>query len=212
MLDEAGASDTEEPIRAVTCRAIFVDLDRTLIATVLLGKILIQALRRNPLLAAKIPFWMLQGRAATKCRLAELPFAAAANLPYREEIISRIKWLKQQGCHLVLATASPLVIANRVAQELGLFDAVLATDRTCNLKAHKKLRAIEAYCRAAGFEGFAYFGDSRADLPIWEKATHAFAVAPSPRLKRRLRRLGDKVEIITPVPLERINYDSCAAK
>jgi 4-hydroxybenzoate polyprenyltransferase/phosphoserine phosphatase len=181
---------------AAACRAVFVDLDGTLIDTDLLAEMFFQAIKNNPALAAKVPFWLLQGRAEMKCRLAELPFEGMANLPYREEVLARLKQLKQEGGHLVLATASPRALADQVAQELGLFGAVLATDPTCNLKGKKKLQAIETYCREHGFEEFAYFGDSLADIPIWEKATKVLAVAPSARLKVQLKRLGDKVEIV----------------
>ena len=45
---------------------------------------------------------------------------------------------RSEGRKVVLATASHQILADKVAAHLNLFDAVLATDASRNLSAHRK--------------------------------------------------------------------------
>jgi 4-hydroxybenzoate polyprenyltransferase len=124
-----------------------------------------------------------------KCRVFELALPNAATLPYRTEVVDWLQSLKQKGFKVILATASPMRMAQRVADELQLFDGVVATEPTGNLTGQRKLEAIHEYCKAHGFDQFAYLGDSAADLPIWRNSAVVFAVAPGLRLRRKLSKL-----------------------
>lgn len=59
----------------------------------------------------------------------------------------------------------------------------LGSDGNTNLKAGAKLRRIR---EITGGGEFAYAGDSRADLPIWEQASQAILVNCSGRVSERL--------------------------
>ena len=134
-----------------------------------------------------MPFWLLRGRAVLKRALAERIQLDASKLPYRQEVVDLIRQQKGHGCQIVLATANDLLWARPIANHLGLFDDVLASDGQNNLKGEAKLIAIQAYCRKKGFDSFAYMGDSLADIPIWTESAQAYVVAPSRTLLRRLR-------------------------
>ncbi|MEO1113767.1 MAG: prenyltransferase, partial [Pseudomonadota bacterium] len=67
-------------------RAIYVDLDGTLLRTDLLWESLFQALRRNPLIVFSLFGWVLRGIAYTKARLAETAEIDVTVLPFRQEV------------------------------------------------------------------------------------------------------------------------------
>jgi len=163
---------------------LFVDLDHTLIHSDTLIESLFLHLKREPFHLLLLPFWLLRGRAYLKARLAEGIDIDAAHLPYHKELCDDLRRQAEGGRPIYLATASHKCIADQVAAHLGFFSGVLATEGTRNLKSRQKLAAI----RALAPEGFDYAGDSRADLLIWQAASHAIVVGASPALLEQARR------------------------
>jgi len=159
-----------------------VDLDGTLIATDLLWESLCAMIRGRPMDAVRLPFWLLGGRANLKRRIAERVAIDVRTLPYRAEVIGFLKDEKALGRRLVLATAADRRLAEGVAEHLGVFDEVIATDDGRNLKGREKLAALQERFGASGFD---YLGDSPADLPIWEGAREALVVRTSRGTERR---------------------------
>jgi 4-hydroxybenzoate polyprenyltransferase len=193
----------------VASEALFVDLDGTLIASDMVWESLFLAIRRQPLVLFKLLFWLARGRAYMKHKLAERVTPQVNNLPYRQEVIDFLKQQRARGTEVVLATASHQSVAQKVGEHLGLFVDCLGTDGGANLKGSAKLARIEAYCREHGFTEFSYIGDTWADIPIWKRAKHVYAVAPSATLVAALQRLGTSTpEILvrrrsTAIPLLR---------
>jgi 4-hydroxybenzoate polyprenyltransferase len=83
----------------------------------------------------------------------------------------------------VLATAAHRSIAEAVSVHLDIFDEVLVTDGTHNLKGKAKLEAI----RQSLGEQFVYAGNSRADIPIWRACKHAILVGVPSQVARSMR-------------------------
>lgn len=165
-------------------RVLCVDLDGSLIAGDLLYESLMGLLRTRPLEALRIPGWLSQGRACLKRRLAERGGVDAAALPYHEDVIDYLRREKAAGRRLVLATASDEGPARLVADHLGLFDDVISSDGTNNLKGAEKLRAIEAKYGRGGFD---YLGNGPEDLPIWRAAGAAVVARPGSKLLAAVR-------------------------
>jgi 4-hydroxybenzoate polyprenyltransferase len=69
---------------------------------------------------------------------------------------------------------------------LGIFDRVIASDATRNLKGDWKAAALVA---EFGERGFDYVGDSTADLPVWSASRRALVVG-SPTLVDRVQRVA----------------------
>ena len=152
-----------------------VDLDGTLIATDLLWEGLFALLKKNPLNIFLVPFWLLKGPARLKQAIAAAVDIDPATLPYRPEVLQRLRKEQANGRKLVLATGTPRKFAEAIARHLGLFDAVLASDGAENLTAERKRKAlVEAY----GDGGFDYAGNSRHDLKVFDAAREAIVVAP----------------------------------
>lgn len=182
---------TDRPSSAAAA-PLFVDLDGTLVRTDTLHEGILAGLKRAPLqtLLALLSA-LTAGPASVKRRLLEIGAGVeASSLPYRSEVLEFLRAERSSGRALVLATASDQIIADRVAEHLGIFDAALGSDGENNLKAARKLAAIRAHCQAQGWEIFAYAGDSSADLPIWEEAHQIYAVDLPVSLKRRVEKAG----------------------
>jgi len=162
---------------------LVVDLDGTLTLTDTLVESVLLLVRQSPSSLLRLPFWLLRGRETLKTEIARRVELPAAQLPYREELVDYLRAEKANGREIVLATAAHRSIADGVAAHLGLFDRVLATDSTRNLKGSNKLAAIRA---EVGPE-FAYAGDCAADLAVWEGAQAALLVGVPPALARQVR-------------------------
>jgi 4-hydroxybenzoate polyprenyltransferase len=118
-----------------------IDLDGTLIATDLLWEGLFLLLRKNPLFLFMVPLWLARGGPARlKCEIADRVDIDPAGLPYRPEVMERLRANKTAGRRIILATGTPRKFAEAIAAHLGLFDDVLATDRTGNLTSRRKSR------------------------------------------------------------------------
>lgn len=174
---------------------LFVDLDGSLVATDLLWEHLFAMLKGNLWLIVLVPIWLLKGKSGLKTEVSRRVDAAPESLPYNPALLELLLARRESGTRLVLATASPRPWAEAVAQHLGLFDAVLATDPGRNLKGKGKLVAIQEYCRDRGTDRFGYVGDSDADLPIWRASASALIVRPSRSLTRRLESFGPSVTV-----------------
>ncbi len=160
---------------------LVVDLDGTLIRTDLMWESLAQLLRRNPLTIFQILFWWTRGRAFLKQQLARRVTVNPAALPYHEKFLAWLRAEKKSGRRLILATASDLKMAQPVADHVGLFDEVLASDGKTNLRSANKLRALTA---KFGPRGFDYAGNSTADFAVWRGSRQAVVVNASRRVLR----------------------------
>jgi 4-hydroxybenzoate polyprenyltransferase/phosphoserine phosphatase len=160
-----------------------VDLDGTLLATDSLHELAVGLAGQRPFDLLRIPGWLAGGRAHLKARLAERVALDASRLPYREEVLEALRAARAEGRLCVLVTAADRRVAEAVAEHLGLFDEVLASDGADNLKGRSKADELGQRFGRGGFE---YLGDATADLPVWEAAGAASLVAPSSSLERRV--------------------------
>lgn len=152
---------------------LVVDLDGTLIKSDMLLETLVGVIRRGPWLVFLLPFWLMRGRAELKRELALRTHLSPDKLPYRAEVLRWIDEERGRGRRLVLATASDEKIARGIADHLGTFDDVLASNGRENLKgAAKRDALVERF----GERGFDYAGDEAADLPVWSAARRAIVV------------------------------------
>ena len=177
-----------------TPHPLVVDLDGTLVKTDLLAETASQFVLAQPLRCFKLLSWLMQGKSALKSHLAHNTSIDATALPYNEELLTWLKQEKAKGGVIVLATASHRALAEQVANHLGLFDEVLATDASTNLKADAKCAALVAKYGAKGFD---YVGNDWADLPVWHSATQAHVVSQSSRLIEAARRQGKLGQVFT---------------
>lgn len=177
---------------------LFVDLDGTLIANDIFQESLLASIKRDPRMLYRLPVMFLRGRAAVKQRVAAEITPDVQVLPYRNELRNFLREQRWAGRKIILASASDRRWVEAVAKELGLFDDVLASDGTVNLKGPNKLRAIRDYCEAGGYPQFGYVGDNVGDLPIWREAAEVHLCAPGPALRLAIRGLNKPARVHCP--------------
>lgn len=173
---------------------LVVDLDGTLIHADLLIESGLQLLRSRPGLLGVLPLWLAGGKARLKQRLAAAVDVDVAGLPYDPRVLALIQSARDGGRRVVLATASDQRLARQVADRLGLFDDVLASDGRVNLGRSAKADALVS---AYGVRGFDYVGNAAADLPVWAAARHALVVNAPQAVVHAARRVG-KVQTVLP--------------
>lgn len=150
-----------------------VDLDGSLIHTDLLWESLIRFIKHYPLQFFSILLWLLKGKAHLKQKLAECVDVDVSLLPYNREVIHYLREQQSQRT-LVLVTGSHRRYAQAVADELKLFDEVLATDGKTNLTGTNKAALL---AERFGDKGFDYLGNDFRDLKVWPSARHALVVS-----------------------------------
>ncbi len=180
---------TNAPSASTAAVPLCVDLDGTLIKTDLLWESFVRLLDRNPLWLFAVPIWWLKGRAHLKRQIAaRIAPLDATHLPCNPELLEFLHAEQRKGRPLVLATASDSALAKPVAEHLGLFREVLASDGKTNLRGAAKLRRlIEKY----GERGFDYAGNSAVDLAVWRRSRAALVVNASRRLASRAARITE---------------------
>ncbi len=162
-------------LRAAPDPPLVVDLDGSLLRTDVMAESLLLLVKQQPATLLKLPWWLAQGRAALKARVAEAALPDFDTLPLRTELLAYLQQQRQRGRRLVLATGADQRAARAIADRLGLFDTVLASDGRENLTGERKRRRLVALY---GERGFDYVGDSRKDLAVWRSARRALIAAP----------------------------------
>jgi 4-hydroxybenzoate polyprenyltransferase len=163
---------------------ICVDLDRTIVRVGTLAEGVLALMRSRPLHSWKIILWSFGGRASLRQRLADHAPLDVRWLPYDNSLLETLRQERAVGRRIVMATAANRSVAESVAQHLGLFDEVLASNGTTDLKREIKRDAILARFPVGGFD---YIGSDFADLPSLKSSRRRFVVNPSAALRRAIK-------------------------
>lgn len=163
---------------------LFVDLDESLINTDILREQLTRSFATSFWKTVKILFESKFRPECVKAAVADKIMIDPQTLPYNAEVLSLIHQAKKEGRLVVLATATHEKVAHRIAQFLGIFDAVLATTDRYNCKGGKKVAMMQDFAKGRPFD---YVGDSRADLVIFKEAQTPYIVGGLPYAGRHQR-------------------------
>jgi hypothetical protein len=196
-LDEARASDCSQhdgrlrPEAGTTfdlplSMPLVVDLDGTLIAGDMFYKSLFAALLRNPFIVLPCIGWLWRGRAALKRELALRCRIDFDRLKLHQDVLALLLREKAAGRSVVLATATDALLAELIAARLRIFDRVIASDGSFNLKGPAKAQALTQLFPG----GFIYAGDSKADLPVWQRSRAIVVVNARKSVAEAARSLG----------------------
>jgi phosphoserine phosphatase len=165
---------------------LVVDLDGTLIAGDMLYKSFFAALGRNPFIVLPCIAWFWRGRAALKRELALRCRIDFDRLNLHQDVLALLLREKAAGRPVVLATAADALLAEPIAARLRIFDRVIASDGSLNLKGPAKAQALTQLFPG----GFIYAGDSKADLPVWRRARAIVVVNARKSVAAAARSLG----------------------
>jgi 4-hydroxybenzoate polyprenyltransferase/phosphoserine phosphatase len=171
-----------------------VDLDGTLIGVDTLHEGFVQCLKYDSMSVVNLARNLHRGKAAFKRFVASVTEFDPSALPYNEALLDYLRIQRRTGRKIGLFTAADQSIAEKIAAHLGLFDIVKGSDGLVDLRGTRKAEAI----REAFGNRFAYAGDARADMPIFEVAERVILVGPV-ELLRQSHGLGAKIEAAFPV-------------
>ena len=169
-----------------SAKPLCVDLDGTLLRTDTLIEGLVSILSGEAG-AGRLSGFAGTSHAAFKQRVAAAARLSPETLPFNAELIEFLRSQKRAGRKLVLATGADERTARDIADYLGLFDEVVASDGLCNLDGKEK---VEELVRRYGDKGFDYAGSDRADLAVWGVADGIVMVNAPRNVARKARALG----------------------
>jgi FMN phosphatase YigB (HAD superfamily) len=110
-----------------------VDLDGTLVKSDTLVDAILLLVRQQPASPLQWPGWVSKGKAGFKREITGRAVVEVEHLPYNQPLLAFLKEEHARGRHIYLATAADKGFAQQVADYLGIFDGVLASDGTLNL-------------------------------------------------------------------------------
>jgi 4-hydroxybenzoate polyprenyltransferase len=172
-----------------------VDCDGTLVRTDLMHESVFLLLKQAPWKIVLLPFWLAGGRAHLKQKLAEAVTFDWSTVPLNADVVEMARQARDAGRPVVLATASHRLLADGLANHVGLFDHVLATEGARNLAGrHKRESLVDLY----GERGFDYAGNGRNDLDVWTSSRRATVVSASSSLADAARRVTEVERVISP--------------
>lgn len=171
-------------------KPVIVDLDGTLIKTDTLFESLMVLLKQNPFWCLLLPFWLLKGKANLKNRIAEKVNLEVTLLPYNQAVIDYIKAAKSQGHDCYLATGTVKKFAEPIADHIGCFSGVFATDENTNLTGKDKSVLL---ADKFGAGNYIYVANHAVDLPIWKNAAEAVVVSAGSKLFEQARKINQNV-------------------
>ena len=158
---------------------LVIDLDDALLKTDLLTETASRFLTQQPWNFFKLILWLTKERPVLMDRLMRSATLDVESLPYNQALLAWLHAEKAAGRYLVLVTVNYHSLAGKVAEQLGIFDDVLATADARNLKQNNKRDALVARFSENGFD---YVGSNWADVPIWRSSAKAHVVSRSRRL------------------------------
>ncbi len=181
------SSTTRSPIPAeaepANTRPLIVDLDGTLLRTDLLYESLALLARARPWLLLLLPVWWLSGgKAGVKREIARRVDLDVSTLPLNRPFLDWIRAERMRGRAVAIVSAADQSLVDRIADDIGLFDAALGSDGRVNLSGHRK---IEAIVDRFGPD-FTYCGDAPVDMHVWRHCRSAVLVGRGTRLAARL--------------------------
>lgn len=175
------------------------DLDGVLIRTEMLDETFWAAVAAGwtaPLVAFRA---LMRGRAALKQTLAERGPVDPEHLPYRPEIVARLKAWQSAGGRTALVTSADQAVAEEIAAFLGVFDEVHGSDGTRNLRAATKAAFL---VQRFGEGGYNYIGGVATDRPVWKTSARATTLGLPEGARSRVTAL----EAVTHLDKEVMNF------
>lgn len=164
-----------------------VDLDGTLIHTDLTFESLLSVLKHAPWVLFLIPLWLLKGKSHLKDQLARRAQLDTTVLPYNPAVVELTRAARSAGRPTILVTGSHEHLAQRIAEDLSLFDRVLATQAGSNLIGANKARRLDEVLGQGRYE---YVANARVDLAVWRSAAAAVTVNAPRWIVRQVAAMG----------------------
>ena len=174
-----------------------VDLDGTLVRSNVFIESVLLLLKAKPLFFIFIPFILFVIFFSENLKSKFKSFTAsvviddfhAENLPYEPAFVLWLREQKSNGRKLWLCSGSDQILAERVADHLGIFDGVLGSSPFNNFVAERKASGL---VEKFGDRCFDYAGNSSQDIQVWLKSRKVIFVNVSRKLSKKWHELNDR--------------------
>ncbi len=176
-------------------RPLIVDIDGTLAKTDLLAESFFAVMAANPLHALVAVGALKGGKAALKRHLADRAELDIGQIPLHEDLVTFLRSEREAGRQIYLASAADRRYVQALADRLGIFEGIFASDGETNLKGSRKAEALVA---AFGEKGFDYIGNDHADMDVWRFAAGVYVVDAQPSLARKVSRDFPDATVLVP--------------
>lgn len=170
---------------------IAIDFDGTLIWDELSHQMFYKFCLRYPWKIFLLPFWLIRGIAYVKSIVAQHMPLDVKTLNYNQSVLDYIA--AHKGRRFILATGADHKVADEVADYLGVFDHVIASNGVINRISTEKAKSLDALL---GQGQYIYLGNSAQDLNVWKHAAYAIAVNAPPHVVAELKELGVPYEVM----------------
>jgi len=168
---------------------LVVDLDGSLLKVDLFKESLGKSFLRKPRVFLKTVALAFKSRSEAKNFIAKIFRIEYSTLPYNNSIIDLINNYIGKGYKIILATGATHLYADPIANHLGFFTEVIATNEINNIGQNK----LDAIINEVGND-FIYLGDSIKDLPIWMHCKKAILVGNNSNIINDLK--NNNIEIV----------------
>ncbi len=166
-------------------KTLIVDLDNSLIKSDTLFEIILAKLKQNIISFINIFLYLFKGKAQLKQFLSSTTNFDIKNIPTNQKVIDLIKDYKKDGYQIILVTGSNQIIADKVHNNFDFFDKCYGSTNDCNLVGKEKYKFIKDVLK---IDEFAYVGDSKKDLFIWDHAKEVIFVENNNKhLKKQIK-------------------------
>ena len=174
-------------------RPLVVDIDGTFLKTDLLFEGFWLGLSVKPLATLRIVLGNLNNKAKLKKELSELTDLKVDLLPVNENVSEMIKTAIREDREVLFASASDASLVDALAESHGIKGDHIASDGVSNLSGKTKTAAL---VERFGAGNYAYAGDAKVDIPVWESAGEAILVGSHKGTSKSLKAAGIEVTAI----------------
>jgi 4-hydroxybenzoate polyprenyltransferase len=192
----SAADQTDPPPTETRSLPLVVDLDGTLIANDILWETASQFLSHHPTRVGRMLGWFRRGKAFAKRRLWEATDLDVTTLNYHAVMIEWLRAERAGGRTLVLASAADNQALSAINEHLDLFDVLIGSDGSTNLRSESK---AEALTRLYGEGGFEYVGNSDHDMAVWRRSAVAHVATANRSIEKKARGVAEVGRTFPPV-------------
>jgi 4-hydroxybenzoate polyprenyltransferase len=140
------------PPQLSAVQPLCVDLEGALVKTDLTAEALLLLAKQRPWMLPLFLWRAVWGRASFKRRLFQHAMPAAELLPYRTETLDYLRREHAAGRSLILISSADERMARSVADHLGIFDHVLASNGRVHCEGAARRHAIREYLGKRDFD------------------------------------------------------------
>ncbi len=168
-------------------KALFVDLDGTLIKEDLSDLAFLHSLKKFPIKTLFYLFvFLFREKSYLKNKISKNFVVPFKNLTFNKAAIDFIKEQKNRHRVVYLISGSHQILVDQMSRHLNIFFESFGTKENFNMVGYNKVRFIKENLNIHDFD---YLGNSYKDIPIWKYTKKAIHTNSSQQLIKTIKTL-----------------------